>query len=137
MLLHIGDAFPDAGLAAKPGSSLRAQQDRWLIFMAVNMYEGELRKAYPDRYTDDAGAAECVRRSADAYVKRHHEILEAALVGPYFFGETFGMVDIYLWMLASWMDPAWLQENAPKISALARAVSMRPRLKAIHQAHFG
>ena len=137
MLLHIGDAHPDVGLAAKPGSPLRAQQDRWLIFMAVNMYEGELRKAYADRYTDDAAATECVRRSADAYVKRHYEILEAAVVGPYFFGETFSMVDIYLWMLAFWMDPVWLGKNAPKVAALATAVSRRPRVKAIHQAHFG
>lgn len=137
MMLHISDAFPQAELLAKPGSPMRAQQDRWLVFMAVNVYEGELRKAYADRYTDDAGSVEGTRSNADAYVKRHYEILEAAAVGPYFFGETFSMVDLYLWMLACWMDPEWLVTHTPKISALALNVSQRPRVVSIHKAHFG
>ena len=36
MLLHIADAHPKAGIAPLPGSSNRAQHDRWLIFLAEN-----------------------------------------------------------------------------------------------------
>jgi glutathione S-transferase len=43
ILLHIADAFPHSRLAPSPGSSARAQHDRWLIYFAVNVYEGELR----------------------------------------------------------------------------------------------
>ncbi len=32
MLLHIADAFPNARLAPTPGSSDRAQHNRWLAF---------------------------------------------------------------------------------------------------------
>ena len=53
MLLHIGDAFPEARLIPKPGSSARAQHDRWLAYFAVNVYEGELRKLRPHRYTTE------------------------------------------------------------------------------------
>ena len=58
MMQHIADAFPAAGLAPQPGTPERAQHDRWLVFMAVNIYEGELRKAYAERYTDNAEGVE-------------------------------------------------------------------------------
>ena len=41
ILLHLADAHPAARLAPAPGSPARAQLDRWLIFFAVNVYEGE------------------------------------------------------------------------------------------------
>lgn len=137
MLLHLADAFPHAQLAPPPASPARAQHDRWLIFMAVNLYEGELRKAYSERYTDDPAGAEGVRASADAYVKRHYAILEDAVVGPYFFGDRLTMVDLYLWMLVSWMDAVWLVSHCPKVAALAAVVRARPGIAAIHAAHFG
>lgn len=138
IMLYLADAFRAAQLAPPPGTPARAQHDRWLIFMAVNIYEGELRKAYCDRYTDDPAAAKSVESNADAYVKRHHLILEgAAGDGPFFFGEQMTMVDIYLWVLASWMDPAWLATHCPKIAAIAGIVRTRPLIAPIHAAHFG
>jgi glutathione S-transferase len=138
MMLHLADAFAAAGLAPAPGSSARAQHDRWLIFMAVNIYEGELRKAYSHRYSEDAAGAEAVQASADAYVKRQYEILEGAIgAGPYLFGGAMTMADLYLWMLASWMEPAWLSSHCPKVAALAAAVRGRPAVAQIHEAHYG
>ncbi|MBL0372525.1 glutathione S-transferase family protein [Rhizobium sp. KVB221] len=138
MMQHLADAFPESRLAPLPGSSARAQHDRWLIFMAVNMYEGELRKAYPGRYSSDPEGAQAVQASADAYVKRHYEILEQTIgTGPYLFGDAMTMADIYLWMLASWMDQEWLANHCPNVFRLASVVRARPRLQTIHEAHFG
>jgi glutathione S-transferase len=138
MMLHLADTFPDARLAPAPGSSARAQHDRWLIFMAVNIYEGSLREAYAGRYTDDPNGAAQVMSNAQAYQKRHFEILEAVIGdGPFLFGKEMTMADIYLWMLASWTDQNWLAARCPKITALATAVRERPRIAPIHAAHFG
>lgn len=137
MMLHLADALPASGLAPVPGTAARARHDRWLVFMAINIYEGELRKAYSDRYTDDPQGAEGVRSSADAYVKRHHTILEEAIVGPFILGDRMTMADIYLWMLAGWMDQEWLATRCPKIVALAARVRQDPRIAPIHAAHFG
>lgn len=134
MMLHLADAFPDARLAPAPGSSARAQHDRWLIFMAVNIYEGELRKAYPDRYAADAPS---VQACADAYVKRHYVILEEAVVGPFLFGREMTMADIYLWMVAGWMDQQWLADHCPRVATLAAQVRDRPLIAPVHAAHFG
>jgi glutathione S-transferase len=138
MMLHLADAFPEARLAPAPGSSARAQHDRWLIFMAVNIYEGSLREAYASRYTDDPHGADRIVSNARAYQKRHFEILEATIgAGPYLGGDAMSMADIYLWMLAHWVDQNWLATHCPKVTALAAAVRARPRIAPIHAAHFG
>lgn len=137
MMLHLADALPAARLAPAPGTPARAQHDRWLIFMAVNIYEGELRKAYSDRYTDDPNGVDGVRTSADAYVKRHHAILEEGIAGPFLLGEQMSMADVYLWMLAGWMDQDWLAAHCPKITALAAAIGQNALVAPIHAVHFG
>jgi glutathione S-transferase len=134
MMMHIVDAFPQAGLAPKPGTAARAQHDRWLVFMAVNIYEGELRRAYPGRYSDDAGS---VAERATDYVMRHYQILEAEIAGPFFFGSNLTTVDIYLWNMATWTDPEWLAAHCPGVHALMTMVRTRPRIAPIDAAHAG
>lgn len=132
MLLHLADAHPQAGLAPAPGSSARAQHDRWLIFMAVNIYEGELRHFYPERYADNPAS---VVEKALAYVERHYAIVEEAIKGPYFFGDALTMLDIYAWNMATWLDPDRLAAHYPKVHALMSKVRDRPLITPIHTAH--
>lgn len=132
MLLHLADAHPHTGLAPAPGSSARAQHDRWLIFMAVNIYEGELRHFYPERYSDRPVS---VVEKALIYVERHYAILEEAIKGPYFFGDNLTMLDIYIWNMATWTDPARLAERTPKVHALMTTVRNRPLIAPIDAAH--
>ena len=137
MLLHIGDAFPETRLIPKPGSSERAQHDRWLLYFAVNVYEGELRQLRHGRYTTEPAGAEGVKAAADSYVERHFQIYNDILeTGPYLFGEHFSMIDIYVWMLAQWMDQPWLERHCPKVKRLAAAVMARPLIAPVQRAHF-
>jgi GST-like protein len=106
--------------------------------MAVNIYEGSLREAYCHRYTDDPNGAAQVASSANAYQKRHFAIIEAEIgSGPFLFGREITMADIYLWMLANWVDRNWLSAHCPKVTALATAIQARPRIAPIHATHFG
>jgi glutathione S-transferase len=138
MLLHIADAHPELGLAPAPGTPERAQHDRWLIFFAVNVYEGMLRNLMGERYTTDGNGKQGVEEAARAYVDRHFSIFEESLAdGPYFFGDNFSMLDIYMWMIAQWMDASWLEANCPKITRLADTVKVRPKIVPIHEENFG
>ncbi|MCB1448118.1 MAG: glutathione S-transferase family protein [Rhizobiaceae bacterium] len=132
MLLHLADAFPEADLAPRPGTPARAQHDRWLIFAAVNIYEGELRHFYPDRYGENAAS---IAETAVAYIERHYGILEDAIAGPFFFGDRISMLDLYLWNLATWMDPERLAARFPKVHALMTGVRTRPLVAPIDAAH--
>lgn len=138
ILNHIADAFPEASLAPRPGSFARAHHDRWLAFFQANVYEGELRKLFPARYVTDEACAASVKAAANAYVDRHYLIFEGTLgSGPYALGEQFTVLDIYVWMLAQWMDQDWLGQHCPKVKNLSDRVAQRPKVAPIHRYHFG
>ena len=138
MLLHIADVHPHSHLAPPPGSSERAQHDRWLFFFAVNVYEGELRKLVPLDYVDSEDCADSVKTAAFSYVEKHYRIFEEAIgEGPYTFGDTLTVLDIYVWMLAQWMPAEWLKKECPKINLLVESTKARPNISPIQKWHFG
>jgi glutathione S-transferase len=138
ILLHIADAHPHSRLAPSPGTSQRAQHDRWLLFFSVNVYEGELRKISPQDYVDSESCSQAVKTAADRYVEDHYRIFEEVLDdGPFFFGDTFTVLDIYIWMLAQWMPIEWLASECPKINRLVETAKLRPGIQPIQAWHFG
>jgi GST-like protein len=137
MLLHIADAFPGHALIPPPGSSQRAQHDRWLLFFAVNVYEAELRVYYPGRYVADPASIPSVKHAADEYVNRHFAIFEQQLgAGPYAFGKQITVLDLFIWMLVQWADIPWLRANCPKTMRLSETVTARPAVAGVHKKHF-
>ncbi len=139
MLLHIADAHPEVRLAPAPGTSRRAQHDRWLIFLAVNVNEAGQRTNYSERFTTDTNGRRGVEEAARASMDQHFGIFEEALGdGPYFFDNDFCVLDIYAWMLAHWPgNGTWFEANCPKIVRLANTVSARPKIAPIQEENFG
>lgn len=138
ILLHLVDAHPESRLAPPLGSSKRSLMNRWLIYFCVNVYEGELRKLLPERYTTEPLGTNGVQAAAADYVNRHYQIFEEFIDNtPYVFGEQMTVLDIYVWMLSQWVDGPWLSRHCPKIFALAEHVKSRPQITPIHQANFG
>lgn len=138
MLLHLADAFPESGLTPPAGSPEAAQSLRWILFMAVNVYEADLRYYYAHRFTTDADGAAGVKAAAGAALQDGFELFEAALgPGPFFWGPKPSALDYYVWMLARWYDaPEKLKSSCPKTCALAEAVAALPHVAPIEAAHF-
>lgn len=136
IVIHLADLYPEAGLAPPPGSPDRARLLRWLIFCAVNIYEGELRRAYADRYTTEPAGAEAISKSADEYVRWQYKLFEEALGdGPYFLGSQVSVLDLYVWMLSYWMpDREWLVSDCPRTHRLIETTRARPKIAPLHQA---
>jgi GST-like protein len=138
ILLHIADAFPAARLAPPPGTAARASHDRWLLYFHANVYEGELRRYYPDRYTADPACSEAVETAARDYVQRHYALFENQLEGSdYCLRSGFSVLDIYLWMLVQWMDRDWMEKHCPRIVSVTDRVSHRGHVALAHDRHFG
>lgn len=133
MVLHLVERFPEAALAPAAGSTARAVFDRWLVFLAVNVYGAILRHYYADRFTTDPAGAEGVRQAADRDLERLFAILEAQLdPGLFLLGEAFGAADIYLLMLADWYPPA---RTLPRIAGLCAAVKAEPRIAEVRKVY--
>ena len=141
ILLHLADAFPDAGLAPPPGGSARAWHDRWLAFFHANVYEAMLRELFPDRYSTDPMGALAVQEAATAYVRRHFLIFEAEAsrrsATGFFCGPTPTVLDLYVWMLCFWLDAVWLEQSCPLLFAHWQRMRAQDALAPIEAAHFG
>lgn len=138
ILTFIADSNPSRHLIPEPGTPERAEHDRWLAYFQANVYEGELRKLFPQRYCDTESAVESVRRSAVAYVERQYLIFESQIsAAPYFFGTQLSVLDIYVWMLAQWMPHDWLARECPKVKRISDTVAARPMIAPVHSYHFG
>ena len=103
IVVHLADAFPDKGLAPRPATPGHARFLRWIFFMAANLYEGDLRYFYPERYTSDPDGVPGVKSAGAAHMKRSFAVVDEALApGPFLCGPVLTMADVYLAMLMAW-----------------------------------
>ena len=93
-----------------------------MVFMAVNVYEADLRYFYAERYTTDANGAKAVKAAAAAYMAKSFAIIEPALQ-PFLLGSAMSIADVYLAMLTTW-SPAPL--TGPRFASLRQAVAADP-----------
>jgi len=133
MVIHLASAFPDKGLAPKPATPAHARFLRWMLFMACNLYEGDLRYFYPDRYTTSAAGIDGVKAAAAAHMKKSFALLEDALSpGPFLCGPTMTIADVYLAMLTVWSpEPI----ASPRLKAVAQAVAADPLMRPLWVRH--
>lgn len=124
MVVHLAGIFPDKGLAPKPATPAHARFLRWMFFMAANLYEGDLRYFYPDRYTTDPAGIPGVKAAGAAHMKKSFALIEDALSpGPFLCGPALTMADVYLAMLTAWSpEPI----TSRRLQAVVQAVAADP-----------
>ena len=133
IVVHLANTFPDKGLAPKPATAAHARFLRWMFFMAANLYEGDLRYFYSERYTNDPAGAEGVKSAGAAHMKKSFVIVEEALsAGPFLCGSELTMADVYLAMLTDWSpEPI----ASPRLLAVRKAVAADPAIAPLWRRH--
>jgi len=116
--LALAERHPEAGLLPPEGSEKRAFVYRWLMHMLCNIYESDLRYSYADRYTTDPNGVLGVKEAGAIRMDRGFDVAEAAIAdGPWFLGDDFTLLDIYLAQYACWhFDTPALLARSPKIT---------------------
>lgn len=136
MLIHIADAFPDAGVAPRPGTPEHAQFLRWTVFISANVYEAMLRKIYSARYTIDADGAEAVKTAALARLDECFAMLEAQIgESGHLVGDSLTLADVFLAMLYYWHDR--LHGTLPRCTEIVWRVKADPRVSPSWERNFG
>lgn len=134
IVIHLAIAHPDKGLAPRPGTPAFGQFLRWMVYMSVNLYEGDLRYFYSDRYTSEPAGIEGVKSAAKAHMRRAFAQLEAGplAAGGFLLGKELSIADVYLAMLTRWSpDPV----TSPGITRVVEAVRSHPKLKPLWAKH--
>jgi GST-like protein len=135
--LYLADITHRHDLVPSPGSAERADFLRWLIFLVVNVYPTFTYGDEPARFVPDTAARDGFRAAVDAYAQRLYCLLEAAARGPWFLGERFSALDIYVAVMTRWRPRrAWFAEHAPRLHEIATRVDAMPELGAVWTRNF-
>ena len=126
IVVHLANAFPDKGLAPKLATPAHARFLRWMFSMAANLYEGDLRYFYAERYTTDPAGAAGVKSAGAAHMKKSFAVVEQALSpDPFLCGPALTMADVYLAMLTAWSpEPI----TSRRLLAVTQTVAADPQI---------
>ncbi len=139
LLVLLSELHPESGLLPAIGTPARAQAMRWIAFMASEIYPMVEIADYPERFVADHKGAAVLKLAAKRRIRERMTIVEAAIAGPWFLGNTFSAADIYAVMFSRWREcrsEGWREEHIPKICAIAARLAERPALAPIWQKHF-
>jgi len=113
-----------------PGAPERAKFLRWLVFVVANIYPTFTYADDPARFVAVNAARDPFRAAADAYAQRLWRQVESEAGAPWFLGERFSALDIYIDVMTRWRPKrGWFEGEAPRLFAIARKADQRPELK--------
>jgi GST-like protein len=135
--LHLADATGRDDFVPPLGHAGRPAFLRWLVFLVTNVYPTFTYADDPRRFVGDEAAAKAFGEALDAYRRRLWTMVEAAAAAPWFLGERFSALDVYVAAMTHWRPGRrWFEENAPKLAAIAKAAGADPRFDAVWRHNF-
>ena len=137
--LHLADLAGSTDLVPEPAAPERAEFLRWLIFIVAQIYPCFTFGDAPARYVTDPQAQEEMQQSIFARAEQMWLALgqAASAAGPWFLGERFSALDLYLGVMGHW-EPGleWFRTHLPRVDAIRQAVQGEPRLAPAFAANF-
>jgi GST-like protein len=135
--LYLADVTGSDDFVPAATEPCRAAFLRWLIFIIANIYPTFTYADDPGRFVDDEAAQKAFRARVDQYQKQMWSIVEAEARQPWFLGERFSALDIYITGMNRWRPgQSWFAANAPKLTAIAASGAQLPKLKKVWLRNF-
>ena len=127
MVIYLVGRYPEARLAPPPTATERPAFLRWLIFMAVNIYQAQARAYYPERYTMEPKECDGLKAAATRQMNEQFAMIDKALSGKRCLaGTRCSAVDLYLLMVSHWhFEPDSLFRACPNIARVCDEVRRR------------
>jgi len=135
--LYLADIAGHAELVPAPGDAIRPAFLRWLIFLVANIYPTFTYADDPARFVPTAAAQKGFRANVDAYAQRLWRQVDASVGQPWFFGERFTALDIYIGAMTRWRPRrAWFAAECPRLHAIGVGVDSEPRIATVWRRNF-
>lgn len=135
--LHLADIANSNSLVPAAGSPERAMFLRWLIFIVANIYPTFTYGDEPSRFVSGREGLESFKKAVDEYAIKMYRVLEDQAQQPWFLGERFSAIDIFICTMTRWQPGReWFADNAPKLFSIATATEEVDSLKATWQRNF-
>jgi GST-like protein len=136
---YLDDLAPAAGLVVPASDPSRVAFLRWSTFLVAALYPTWTYGDDPAKWVEGADSArQSLRESTD----RHRQVLwrqvEAAAGAPWFLGERFSAIDLYIAVMTNWRPGRkWFAAHAPKLVAIAEKTAATPGVAAVLAKNFG
>jgi len=136
IILYPDAVAPGAGLVPPAGTAEHARFLRWLLYLVAAIYSTFTYGDYPARWVGE-DAAPRLKDSVTDQLKRNWQALETQAGAPWFLGERFSALDIYLAVLTNWRPgPAWFATHCPRLTAIAAKARTLPDLEAAYRRNY-
>ena len=137
MLHYLDDLEPGANLIPPKGDAARKQFYRWAVFLVAALYPTFTYGDEPEKWVADKAGAKTLRESTDAHRKRLWEQVEAAAGAPWFLGERFTALDLYIAVMTRWRPGRkWFEASTPRLVAIARHAGAQPNVARVLSRNF-
>jgi GST-like protein len=135
--LYLAELTGKDSLVPAPGSAERLAFLRWLVFLVANIYPTYTYGDDPSRFVSGVDAQNDFKRQVAEYRMRLYSVLEDHAGAPWFLGNRFSAIDIYVCTLTRW-EPGreWFEPHAPRLCAIAAATSEVDALQGAWQRNF-
>jgi GST-like protein len=138
ILHYLEDIEPGANLIPPKGDPARKHFYRWVVFVVAALYPTFTYGDEPAKWVANAEGAKQLRASTDAHRLVLWQRLEAAAGAPWFLGERFSALDLYVAVMSHWRPGRkWFDAHTPKLLAIAEKTAATPKVAAVIQKNFG
>ncbi|TAJ86545.1 glutathione S-transferase family protein [Reyranella sp.] len=135
--LLLADVTGSEALVPGPGAPERAKFLRWLVFLVANIYPTFTYADDPARFVSVNAARDPFRAATDAYAQRLWRQVEREAGTPWFLGERFSALDIYVDIMTRWRPKrGWFEIETPRLFAIARRADALPELANVWKRNF-
>ena len=129
--LYLAEVTGQDSLVPGRGDSTRVAFLRWLVFVVANVYPTYTYGDDPTRFVDGDDGQRSFKAHVDAYAKKLYGVLEGAAGAPWFLGERFSALDIYVAVMTRWRPGReWFAASTPDLAAIAARTVELPALAA-------
>ena len=137
ILHYLDDLAPKAGLIPAKGDAMRPLFYRWAVFFIAAVYPTYTYGDDPKKWVPDEAASKQLRESTDNHRKALWGQLEAQAKAPWFLGERFSALDLYVTMMTRWRPGVlWFAKNAPKCVEIAKRATALPAVAPVMRKNF-
>lgn len=131
LLLYVAQRFPSAQLAPLDDPFLLARMQEVNSFLASTVHVSHAHGRRGSRWADDEQAIAAMKakmpenmRGGFAEIEQHY------LAGPWVLGERFSLADIYLFVVASWLEGDGVPIGEfPRVAAHSARMLARPAVQ--------
>lgn len=135
--LLLADITGKDSLVPGPKAAERAKFLRWLVFIVANIYPTFTYADDPSRFVSVNAARDPFRAATDAYAQKLWRQIEREAGSPWFLGERFSALDIYIDVMTRWRPKrGWFETETPRLFAIARRADQVPELAPVWKRNF-